>query len=186
MRCTSDFQEVYREIASRHDCILIDTQSYFHAIGRHGLLDDELFQDAMHPSFRGQVAVAQAVLQALHARRAFGWAKQTPIPVVDIAECAAHFGLGSAAWRVVCLWGIKFNGLTAPLTYDPSHRLAAKVAYAEAADRIAAGDAPESVGFRNIGIPASAYAISLTRANRDRSSLPAPATTGGHDAGADH
>ena len=69
MRCTSDFQEVYREIASRHDCILIDTQSYFHAIGRHGLLDDELFQDAMHPSFRGQVAVAQAVLQALHARR---------------------------------------------------------------------------------------------------------------------
>jgi hypothetical protein len=182
MRCTSDFQEVYRDVASRHDCILIDTQSYFHAIGRHGLLDDELFQDAMHPSLRGQVALAQAVLQALHVRRAFGWAKETPIPVIDTAECAANFGLGAAAWRVVCLWGIKFNGMAAPLTYDPSRRLQARVAYAEAADRIAAGDAPESVGFRNIGIPASVPASSLTEANRDRAHLPAPAASEGHDA----
>ena len=71
MRCTSDFQQVYRDIASRHDCILIDTQSYFHAIGRHGLLDDELFQDAMHPSLRGQIALAQAVLQALQCPASF-------------------------------------------------------------------------------------------------------------------
>ena len=116
MRCLSAFQEVYREVASRHDCILIDSQSYFHAIGRHGLLDDELFQDAMHPSLRGQIALAQAVAQALHARRAFGWPKESPIPVIDPGECAAHFGLGPAAWRVICLWGIKFNGLAAPLT----------------------------------------------------------------------
>ena len=62
MRCLTRFQEVYREVASRHDCIYIDGQSYFHAIGRNGLLDDELFQDAMHPSLRGQIALAQAVL----------------------------------------------------------------------------------------------------------------------------
>ena len=75
MRCLSPFQDAYREVAARHGCILIDGQSYFHAIGRHGLLDDELFQDAMHPSLRGQIALAQAILVALRARQAFGWPK---------------------------------------------------------------------------------------------------------------
>ena len=152
-RCLSSFQEAYREVAARHDCVLIDVQSYFHAIGRHGLLDDELFQDAMHPSLRGQIAIAQAVLQALHARRTFGWPAQSPLPVIDPPECVDHFGLGAAAWRVICLWGIKFNGLAAPLRFDPSRRFQARETYAVAADRIAAGDAPESVGLPNIGIP---------------------------------
>ena len=93
-RATSAFQNVYREVAARHDCVLIDSQSYFHAIGPHGLLDDSLFQDAMHPSLRGQIALAQAVLQALQARGAFGWPKDGPTPVIDPAECVAHFGLG--------------------------------------------------------------------------------------------
>ena len=154
MRCMSAFQQVYRDVASRHDCILIDAQAYFHAIGRHGLLDDDLFQDAMHPSLRGQIALAQAVLQALHARRAFGWPQDAAIPVIDPAECASHFRLDPAAWRVVCLWGVKFNNLAAPLRYDPSRRLQARLAHATAADRIAAGDGPESVGLPNIGIPA--------------------------------
>ena len=128
MRCLSEFQQAYRDVAARHDCILIDTQSYFHAIGRHGLLDDELFQDAMHPSLRGQIALAQAVLQALRARRAFGWPKEGPIPVIEPAESVAHFGIDSAAWRIMCLWGIKFNSLAAPLIYDPTRRLQARLA----------------------------------------------------------
>ncbi len=69
MRRLSPFQQVYRDVAARHGWILIDGQSYFHAIGRHGLLDDELFQDAMHPSLRGQIALAQAVLVALLRQR---------------------------------------------------------------------------------------------------------------------
>ncbi len=69
MRCLTPFHEAYREVASRHGCILIDGQSYFHAIGRNGMLDEGLFQDAMHPSLRGQIALAQAVLNALRTRR---------------------------------------------------------------------------------------------------------------------
>ena len=111
MRCLSEFQQVYRDVASRHDCILIDSQSYFHAIGRHGLLDDELFQDAMHPSLRGQIALAQAVLQQLRASTA-GWAKETPTPVIDPrnapptsvsarppGESSVCGGSSSTAWR---------------------------------------------------------------------------------------
>jgi len=174
MRLMSAFQQVYRDVASRHDCILIDAQSYFHAIGRHGLLDDELFQDGMHPSLRGQIALAQAVLQALHARRAFGWPQDSPTPVIDPAECATHFGLGPAAWRVVCLWGLKFNNLAAPLRYDPSRRLQARDAYAAAADRIAAGAAPESAGLPNIGIPAPVPVLPLADASPHPAPYPEP------------
>jgi lysophospholipase L1-like esterase len=153
MRCLSEFQQIYRKIASRHDCILIDSQSYFHAIGRHGLLDDELFQDAMHPSLRGQIALAQAVVQALRARRAFGWPQEGPVPVIDPVECVSHFGLDAAAWRIMCLWGIKFNTLAAPMVYDPTRRDRVRLEYATAADRIAAGEEPGSLGLPNIGIP---------------------------------
>jgi lysophospholipase L1-like esterase len=161
-RALSAFQDVYRDVAARHDCVLIDTQSYFHEIGRHGLLDDSLFQDAMHPSLRGQIALAQAVLQALQARSAFGWPKEAPTTVIDPAECVAQFSLDSGAWRAICLWGINFNNIVAPLIYNPKRRLEARLASAAAAERIAAGAAPESLGLPNIGTPAPVPWVPLT------------------------
>jgi lysophospholipase L1-like esterase len=154
IRCPSAFQDTYREVASRHNCILIDTQSYFHKIGRHGLLDDELFQDGMHPSLRGHLAIAQAILQAMAARRAFGMSADLAATSLDPTECATRFGLNSAAWRVICLWSIKFNTLAAPLRFDPSRRAKERQLYAEAADRIAAGEPPDSQGLPNLGTPA--------------------------------
>jgi len=154
VRFLTAFQDVYREVAARHDCILIDMQSYFHLIGRHGLLDDELFQDANHLSLRGQIAVAQAVLQALHERRAFGWPKDSAIPFVDPSECVARFNLKPVAWRFVCISAIIFAELSARWRYDPSPRLQRGVLYGNAVDRIDAGEAPESLGLRNIGVPA--------------------------------
>jgi hypothetical protein len=174
MRLMSDFQQVYRDVASRHDCILIDSQSYFHAIDRHGLLGDELFQDAMHPSLRGQIALAQAVLQALRARRAFGWPPDSPVPDVDPAECAAHFGLQPGGWRDVCLRVLQFNYLAAPLRYDPGRRLQARDAYAAAADRIAAGADPEALGLPNIGIPAPVPILPATDARAHPPAHPEP------------
>ena len=108
MRCLTEFQDVYRDVARRHGCFLIDGQSYFHAIGRHGLLDDELFQDGMHPSLRGQIALAQAILQAIQARGAFGWPKDRAVSPIDPARCVQYFGLVSAVWQRICLWGIMF------------------------------------------------------------------------------
>ncbi len=154
MRCPSPFQEVYREVAARHGCILIDGQTYFHAIGRHGLLDDELFQDAMHPSLRGQIALAQAVLGGLHARQAFGWPKDSAVPVVDPAECVAHFGIDNNAWRLIALWWKGFNELMSPMRYDTNLRSRKREAGIAAAARIDAGVAPEAVGLPNVGIPA--------------------------------
>jgi hypothetical protein len=161
MRCPLAFQDAYREVAARHRCILIDGQSYFHAIGRHGLLNDGLFHDAMHPSLRGQIALAQAVLLALRARRAFGWPKDSSEPTIDPVGCAKHFGLGPAVWRRICLWGIMFYDKASPARYDPATRLAKKVTFAVATERIEAGEAPEALGLPNIGTPEPVPAVTI-------------------------
>ncbi len=162
MRCPTDFQEVYREVASRHrSSLYLDGQAYFHGIGRRGLLDEGLFHDGMHPSFRGQMAIAQAILRALHARRAFGWPAEAPAPTIDPARCADRFQIGSAVWRRICLWGIMFYDRTWPLRYDPSYRQEKKRVFAEAVERIEAGEAPESLGLPNIGTPEPVPALDV-------------------------
>ena len=154
VRCPTPFQDVYRTVAARHRCILIDTQAYFHKIGRHGLLDDSLFHDAMHPSLRGQIALAQAVLQGLKARRAFGWPEDVPAPVLDPRRCATQFGLDRHAWERLCQWGVMAYELLSPLHYDQARRRAKQDAFGKAHDRIEAGAAPEDAGLPNFGIPA--------------------------------
>jgi hypothetical protein len=154
MRCPSSFQQAYRDVADRHDCILIDGQSYFHAIGRHGLLDDELFQDAMHPSLRGQIALAQAVLVALQKRHAFGWPADSPVPVIDPSQCVSHFGIDKSAWRSIAMWWNGFNVLVTPLRYDQNMRWRKRAAAIAAVELIDAGVAPEKAGLPNVGIPA--------------------------------
>ncbi len=153
MRFPTDFQKVYHDVADRHACILIDGQSYFHAVAQHGLLDEHFFHDAMHPSLRGQIALSQAVLHELHARKALGWPPDRPAPVIDPTECCQKFKINSAAWEYICLWGIMFYDLSYPLRYDSSHRVAMKEVFGQAYNRIHAGAAPESVGLANIGLP---------------------------------
>jgi hypothetical protein len=162
MRCLSALQQAYRDVASRHGCVLIDGQSYFHTIGRHGLLDDQMFQDAMHPSLRGQIALAQAVLQVLHKRRAFGWPAHADAPTLDPAGCARHFGMDRDAWRALCAWSEWFNNVTASSRYDSSRRASASAIARVAAGQIAAGAAPESVGLANIGIPPAVPVVPLS------------------------
>jgi hypothetical protein len=160
MRCLTSFQEVYREVASRHDCIYIDGQSYFHAIGRNGLLDDELFQDAMHPSLRGQIALAQAVVLALQARQACNWPANSPAPVIDPTACAMHFGIGHEAWDHAAKWGRGFYALVGRLRYDHRERSRRIDEAGRAIDRIEAGAAPESLGLVNVGLPAPVPVVS--------------------------
>jgi hypothetical protein len=159
MRCPTAFQDAYRAVAGRHRVILIDGQVLFHAIGRNGLLDDELFLDAMHPSLRGQIALAQAILQGLRARRAFDWPESTPAPILDPARCAAHFGLGPAAWKKLCDWGAMVYDLLSSGPHDTSGRLARRHDYEAAAQRLARGEAPEALGMPNVGTPAPVPAV---------------------------
>jgi hypothetical protein len=152
-RAPSAFQSLYREVAARNGCLLVDGQSLFHTIGAHGMLDDELFHDAMHPSLRGYIALAQAVLEELKAARAFGWPEEVSAPVIDPARCASHFGLDRGTWKHLCIWGRGFYGLMAPLRYDPSTRERQHELYKQAIERLDAGSAVDTLGFPNLGIP---------------------------------
>jgi hypothetical protein len=128
----------------------------FHAIGWHGLLDDHLFQDNVHPSFAGHVALAQGILDALHTRRAWGWTGGNNAPRIDFAQCASHFGLQAKDWRDIADRAYGFQHAASSLCYDPAQRRAKMRAWANAMKRLAAGEAPESVGLPNVGVPAGA------------------------------
>lgn len=156
MRCPTAFQDAYRDVAARHPAaILIDGQALFRAIGRDGLLDDDLFHDAMHPSLRGHIAMAQAVLDAIAGRGAAGWPPGEPSPRIDPTECAAHFGIRPEDWRGLALRGMMFYFAVAPLRHDAEQRLAKRNVFLSAAARIAAGKPAGSVGLPNLGVPAA-------------------------------
>ncbi len=153
MRCLSPFQEACREVAARRGCPLVDGQALFHAIGKNGLLDDRLFMDAMHPSLLGQVTLAQGILDAIRERGALGWPNGVPAPRIDIAACAAHFGLGTREWRLVAERSYMFESGTALLRHDRSEREAKVAAFGIAIKRLDDGAAPEALGLPNLGVP---------------------------------
>lgn len=152
-RCLTAFQDAYREAAKKHGCLFIDGQALFHAVGRHGLLDDLLFQDAMHPSLLGHLVLSQAVLDGLRSRAALGWPKTTPAVIIDPARCLEHFGFKPQSWEGLCKWTSGFYNLMALLRFDSDERLRKEVRYKKAELQLEAGARAESLGLVNIGVP---------------------------------
>jgi lysophospholipase L1-like esterase len=152
MRCMTPFQNAYRDVAASHDCVIVDGQALFHAIGPHGLLDDHLFMDAMHPSLRGQVALAQRILDAIAARGALGWPNSARAPRIDLVACAAHFALQASDWKLIARRGYMFQWGTVTLRHDRRQREAKMVQFADAAKRLADGEPAETLGLVNLGV----------------------------------
>jgi tetratricopeptide (TPR) repeat protein len=150
LRCPTVFQDAYREVASRHDVILIDGPAELRAISAHGILDDNLFHDAVHPVLRSYAALSQAILRELRARKALGW-QGGPAPTVDPTECAAHFGLDAAKWAVACERSSEFYRYSAITRYDPFQRMAWANRYGDAGHQIASGTAPDATGVPGLG-----------------------------------
>jgi hypothetical protein len=158
IRLPTVFQDAYREVAARHDCILIDGPEVLRAQAAHGILDDTMFHDAHHPSLRGQAILAEAILRALRARRAFGWS-DGPEPAVEPAECATHFGVDARRWWLVCERSDEFYRNIAVTRHDPRERLAKSRRLARAAAQIAGGMAPEATGYPGLGCAASSRPV---------------------------
>jgi hypothetical protein len=106
----------------------------------------------MHPTVRGHVLLAQAVLEGLRQRRAFGWPEGRPAVNVNQAACATHFQLDSEIWKVACDWGATFYERTAHIRYDPSERLAWITRYRQAKSAIVQGSDPARLGLPGIGV----------------------------------
>ena len=125
LRCPTPFREAYREVARRYGAVLIDGPELLARLSPHGILDDHLFHDAQHLNLAGYVALAQAVLEQLEHRRAFGWPAGAPVPRIELDECANHFELDGGKWAAVCERSRSFYQRTAYIRYDPSERLEA-------------------------------------------------------------
>ena len=152
VRCPAPLQEAYRTVARRHGCILVDGPAVLRRICPHGILDDHAFHDGHHPALAGHVALAQAVLDALRARSAFGWRKGLA-PTIDLAETARHFGIDNEKWVVVCARAATFYRDFTWTRYDRTERRAKQRLYEEAGREIARGVAPEATGVPGLGVP---------------------------------
>jgi lysophospholipase L1-like esterase len=152
MRCPSAFQDACRELAVRHGAVLVDGQAVLHARHPHGLLNDDLFNDAMHPSFEGHVALGEAVLAGLKERGAFGWPASLPAPTIDLVECARHFDVTVAAWKEVCRFAVGFYRTTAAIRFDPAERGAKADRYEAELRRLEAGGDVDSGACPGVGV----------------------------------
>ena len=152
MRCPTSFQDVYRHLAARHDALLVDGQAVFHSRHPHGLLNDSLFNDGMHPSLEGHVALAESILAGLKARCAFDWPSSLDAPRIDLAECARHFDITTATWKEVCRFAAGFYRTTSAIRFDPSERQAKAAEFEASLRRLEGGVPAESLGMPGLGV----------------------------------
>ena len=152
MRCPTAFQDIYRELAPRFGAILVDGQSVLRDRDPKILLNDVMFNDAMHPSFEGQVALAQAVLAGLREHQAFGWLVACPAPEIELADCASRFDITSATWKVVCRFAAGFYRTTLSIRFDPAEREAKALLYEKGLRQFESGLSPDLVDLPGIGI----------------------------------
>jgi hypothetical protein len=152
IRCTAPLREAYERVAARHArSILIDGRGELAAASSRKLLDDHVIQDTHHPTLRGQVALANAVLRELARKNGFG-ASYRLDRTADAAACALHFGLDAEKWAVMCERTSDHFRRVAGYRYDPTERLEKSRRYAEAAQKIRSGVAPERAGVPGAGV----------------------------------
>ncbi len=153
IRCTTVFQDAYREVASRHPrAIVIDGPAVLRDASPHHILDDHMIQDAHHPNLSGATVLAEAVVRALRQRQALG-ARGGDFPPIEPAGCARHFGMDPEKWAKVCeRTSVHFRRISG-YRYDPAERREKADRYAEAIPKVLAGTLPGSLGITGLGVP---------------------------------
>ena len=92
IRCPAPLRAAYARVARRHPrSILIDGRRELAAVSPPGLLDDHVIQDTHHPTLRGYVALAGAVLRELARERSSDHPIRSAEPL-DPAVCARISG----------------------------------------------------------------------------------------------
>jgi hypothetical protein len=152
MRLPSDFHQVYRDVAARHPrAILVDGPAELHAVAEHGIINDVLFADGIHPSLNGYTVLAQAVLTKLRQRQVLGWSAGAPFPVVTPLDCAEHFQMNRERWHSICEGCTWFYSALSYVRYDPTERTAKAARFGQAARDLEAGTPVDSLGIPGLG-----------------------------------
>jgi len=102
IRCPAPLRAAYQDVARRHPrSILIDGRRELAAASPTGLLGDDVIQDTHHPTLRGYVTLAGAVLRELERRKVFDPSPPLDLPLEPTA-CAGHFGMDPEHWATMC------------------------------------------------------------------------------------
>ena len=143
IRCQAPFRAVYR--AGRDTAPSLHPDRWTARAGQispNGLIGDHVIHDTHHPTLRGYVALAGAVLRELERGQTSsaidGRINCRSIP----AACAAHFGMNADRWATTCERISEHYKRVAGYRYDPTERLEKSRRYAEAARRIRAAARP--------------------------------------------
>lgn len=153
MRCPKGFQDAYRAAAAAHpEVVLVDATACLEALSPTKLLDDSVFHDGQHPSFRAYMALAQDALDQMRRRELFGL-DTAALPPIDPSECAMHFGLdGTEHWADVCRRAASFWSRLAKSRYDFEEREGRASRLEHAAEAIERGVKPEETGVPGLGV----------------------------------
>ncbi len=152
IRCPEPLRRAVRDTARRYPrTILIDGRSELSAASPTGFLGDHVIQDTHHPTLRGNVALAGAVLRELDQSKIFGELTLDGL-TLNPAECARHFGMDPDKWATMCERTSVHYKRVAGYRYDPDERLEKSRRYAEAARRFRAGAVPEDLGLPGVGV----------------------------------
>ena len=89
----------------------------------------------------------------------FGWPESARRRSSTRRGAQARFRLTRESWKKICLWGVHFGAYSPWLRHDPSPRLDRKRVYAEAYDRLDAGQSIEALGLPNLGLPEPVPAV---------------------------
>lgn len=100
-RAPGEFNDIVRELAVRHDAVLVDVQAAMTAASPDGIVGNELLLEHLHPNVRGYFVLADAFFDALVAAGLAGdpaqaidedtaWAER---PVTEIDALAAQYRL---------------------------------------------------------------------------------------------
>jgi len=151
LRCPTEFQDAYRAVADTHPIVLVDSPSVLRTLSPSGMLDDNVFHDGQHPTFRAYLALAQNALDQLRGRKLFGLDRAN-LPPLDPSEVSAHFGMNAAKWAVVCERSRNFWWFLSPSRYDDTDRKDRAARFDKAAAKIRAGTPPEQAGIPGLGV----------------------------------
>jgi hypothetical protein len=157
VRCRSDFAQTYKDVAARHRCILVDGPEVLRALSRHGILDDELFHDAHHPTFKGHLGLAQAVMGKLYENGVLNLGGHgVGAPVIEPALCAAFFQVDARVWGGACVKTGTYYKHLARARFDQAERYVKELRFMKATEDILSGRlAPDQVGVPGIGLAPS-------------------------------
>ena len=151
IRCPAILRCAYERVARQFPrSILIDGRPELAGISPTGLIGDHVIQDTHHPTLRGYVQLADAVLRELDRRNIFGRRLSETSPL-DPAACAAHFRMDAEKWAIVCERTAEHYRRVAGYRYDPTARLAKSRRYADAAQLLKGGMAIDDLGLLGVG-----------------------------------